>query len=698
MTRSNNTSRKAKLYSISESSEITSASETEIDLDVATSNNNSLTNSILPHSLLNFTTPTLLKKCIKEGQIELHPIMKDNIHISDSWTYFSKIYFTKQKHFSDRVACSTCFITFKVERELDENNSKKYGTSTLRRHYLKCSTTSGIPITAYLKKTKFSKLAVDVQEKLDILTTKFIVSTGSPFIISENPDLKNLIDFAIEIKGKYQIDSIDGHLAGRKKIKKCLVAETQKTIKSNKEKINDIYYSNDICLSTDISTDSINKVSYIGVIIYWISGDSHQIWKKNSLLIAFNSFQEAHTTSNISKYLSNLMEDFNISNKFPLITDSAANMLKLQEKHPITVCFAHRLNTVVSNSFKETMKTDKHLENLHVTIIEVIKYINKASNLKKSFKTTLKQGGITRAWRSIYAMYSSISSNYDELKKALVEKGKYEFLSLLDKTTILEITNILEPFSSVFDMLERSSVNLHLVIPCYFTLRNHLHIQNPSNKISPLIDALSRNLDLKYEGSFSSYQIAACWLAPCFKDFRFCSNQSNKSEYITIALDAIKCICVTLNENTNSDGAQNDIYTDNIKSTTSHKIEGIFDWMNDSENSFITDHDENDIQAPNKNLLEDIDDEIDRYTQNQLSFKVKEDLLYWWYKNRNIYPILASIARNVLVIPASSSEIERRFSRFNSLNIVTKKRNRMKGDTVENLMIYSETLKKDNNI
>ena len=120
--------------------------------------------------------------------------------------------------------------------------------------------------------------------------------------------------------------------------------------------------------------------------------------------------------------------------------------------------------------------------------------------------------------------------------------------------------------------------------------------------------------------------------------------------------------------------------------------------MNDSENLFITDHDENDIQAPDKNLLNDIDDEIDMYTQNQLSFKVKEDLLYWCYINRNIYPILSSIARNVHVIPARSSEIERRFSRFNSLNIVTKKRNRMKGDTVENLMIYSETLKKDINI
>ena len=64
-----------------------------------------------------------------------------------------------------------------------------------------------------------------------------MVSTGSPFIITENPDLKKLIDFAIEIKGKYQINSIDGHLTGRKKIKKYLVVETQKTIKAIKNKL-----------------------------------------------------------------------------------------------------------------------------------------------------------------------------------------------------------------------------------------------------------------------------------------------------------------------------------------------------------------------------------------------------------------------------------------------------------------------------
>ena len=68
MTRSNNTFRKAKVYSIFESREIISVSETEIDLDVATSNNNSLSNSILYYSLLNFTTQHYSRNVSKKAK------------------------------------------------------------------------------------------------------------------------------------------------------------------------------------------------------------------------------------------------------------------------------------------------------------------------------------------------------------------------------------------------------------------------------------------------------------------------------------------------------------------------------------------------------------------------------------------------------------------------------------------------------
>ena len=108
--------------------------------------------------------------------------------------------------------------------------------------------------------------------------------------------------------------------------------------------------------------------------------------EKKSLLISFSSFPE-HIPRKIYiyNYPSNVLLDFQLFDLFPFITDSAVNMLKLRENYYMIVCFAHWLNTGISNSFKEVIKTNNNFGQLHSTIIEVIKYINKASNLQKIF-------------------------------------------------------------------------------------------------------------------------------------------------------------------------------------------------------------------------------------------------------------------------------------------------------------------------
>ena len=115
-----------------------------------------------------------------------------------------------------------------------------------------------------------------------------------------------------------------------------------------------------------------------------------------SLLIAFNFFPESHTTDNIQTYINNVLEIFNIPITLPLITYCAQNMIKLGETYPLVVCFAHRLHTVISSTFESSIKTNEQINAIHKNIIELIKYINKASNLKPHFKTRLKQGGTTR--------------------------------------------------------------------------------------------------------------------------------------------------------------------------------------------------------------------------------------------------------------------------------------------------------------
>ena len=91
-------------------------------------------------------------------------------------------------------------------------------------------------------------------------------------------------------------------------------------------------------------------------------------------------------------------------------------------------------------------------------------------------------------------------------------------------------------------------------------------------------------------------------------------------------------------------------------------------------------------------IVQSIDEEIIKYIEKQEMIDTSVDLLHYWFRRRNELPLLSMIARNILVIPASSSEIERKFSSFNSLDIITKKRNRLKKETVKDLMIVVELI------
>ena len=60
----------------------------------------------------------------------------------------------------------------------------------------------------------------------------------------------------------------------------------------------------------------------------------------------------------------------------------------------------------------------------------------------------------------------------------------------------------------------------------------------------------------------------------------------------------------------------------------------------------------------------------------------------WWKSHEKVLPLLSSIAKKVLTVPASSSKSERVFSCGG--NIVTSKRNRLAPRKVENLVVIKE--------
>jgi hypothetical protein len=77
--------------------------------------------------------------------------------------------------------------------------------------------------------------------------------------------------------------------------------------------------------------------------------------------------------------------------------------------------------------------------------------------------------------------------------------------------------------------------------------------------------------------------------------------------------------------------------------------------------------------------------EFDHYLQVKRDKTVKDPLI-WWRNSHGLFPKTGIWYRDVGAVPASSAEVEREFSIAG--DIVTKKRNRLSGETISNIMQY----------
>ena len=84
-------------------------------------------------------------------------------------------------------------------------------------------------------------------------------------------------------------------------------------------------------------------------------------------------------------------------------------------------------------------------------------------------------------------------------------------------------------------------------------------------------------------------------------------------------------------------------------------------------------------------------EEFDDYIRHApISFN--DDPLLWWKNNESRYPTIASLARQYLAIPASSTPSERIFSTCG--NILTKKRNKLNDEHLA-MMVWLHSHRND---
>ena len=136
-------------------------------------------------------------------------------------------------------------------------------------------------------------------------------------------------------------------------------------------------------------------------------------------------------------------------------------------------CAGHRLNTAINTAWKCVLDKSGELKQLNDDYHQLVSYVNHASDVQEELPCTLKHGGVTRPWRSLYSMFYSVRKSSEKLREILVP-CKREHLIIRINTNLLNlVTEFLKPMASVFDKLEYANVPaLQNVLPSFYLLQN----------------------------------------------------------------------------------------------------------------------------------------------------------------------------------------------------------------------------------
>ena len=195
-------------------------------------------------------------------------------------------------------------------------------------------------------------------------------------------------------------------------------------------------------------------------------------------------------------------------------------------------------------------------------------------------------------------------------------------------------------------------------------------------------------LDDKYWPKISNFHIAASFLHPAFSKFIFVQDLTLRKGLLHIAKEYIHILSEEILIDPIPDESNKSNPPKNKKPKINNENESspndLFDWFNDYSKEGARELDK--LKSTN------IGGKLADYEDLETILKPDDDILKFWFKRRKQFPLFLRIARNIFVIPAGSSAIERRFSHFNSLNIITKKRNCLKKETVQDIMFVAENI------
>lgn len=427
--------------------------------------------------------------------------------------------------------------------------------------------------------------------------------------------------------------------------------------------------------TTDLWTSN-NTMGYITMTCHYINSD----WTLKSAVLETLHVPESHTSINLAATLLSITDQWQLSNKIHCaITDGASNIIGAirNNKWNNLVCFAHRLNLVVSCAINEVPETKEIIERVK----NVVSFFHKSSKATEKLRQMqvrlnlpehkLIQQVITR-WNSVYYMMTRYLEQHEAVRTAL---------SLLERTDLAvpsdsngyieEMIRVLQPFEAVTTELSAEKyVSVSKILP----LARGLQKVTMSNKNDGICLELSEKLLSQMSHRFSNFEDKAVvavgtLLDPRFKKIPFASETSVDKMSRQIVSDA------TALANANEQHQPTPQPSSMSAATTAPSA--VWEYFDSQVTSSAT--------ARRPNIL--AHSELGQYFKLPLLPR-NEDPLIWWKQNSHVFPLISSVAKVYLSVIATSVPSERLFSKAGEL--ISLKRNRLKPKNINMLLFLNK--------
>ena len=432
-----------------------------------------------------------------------------------------------------------------------------------------------------------------------------------------------------------------------------------------------------VSFTTDMWTSAAGT-SFCALTVQFIDDD----FKLHRYTPFCKKFEGKHTGQNIAIELDKMIEslklDINELERW-CVNDNASNQkvaIRLCKYLEVYFCDLHTMQLAIRDSFKDVpgiskllKKTKKIGKFSHRSTKAMDELKSKCEHLKMKFKKP-KNPQKTR-WNSQHDNMKSIKYLKPALKELAEEEDEWHKLRLTDEEweKLDAIVDVLEVMKDATKVLEAEKTpTMNRVVERLYTIKEKLtEFVKPGNKRSVITfaKALMNRMEQRFPniGTDIFVRCAANYIDPRYKGGHFDSVGK---------LESTKAEMEVKYPNTEENIDNFDNIEDDVNKSPTSKMRTKLKIKKSQDTS------------ETKLRKEMIDYETYSYARKD------EDVLEWWKKHQHILPLLSTIAKKVLAIPSSSAKSERVFSTGG--NVVTKKRNRLAPNKVEDLIVISENI------